>query len=989
MIKKIYDYVCGSNLITSFLASAYIMHFIPWYWQAVIMQQQQDDVQHAGFFFTLFLTAVFFVIGELMRPKPDSEAARPANIGDFQFPTAEEGRVIPLLWGTVRIKGPNVLWYGDLGQIAITQKVKTGMFSSKRVTTGFRYNVGIQFALCRGPIDEITGVWIGEDKVFTGTATSSITINEPLLFGGDEFGQGGVTGTLRIHLGTTTQTASSYLSTFQQQGGDTPTYRGTAYCVFEKGYIGNSPSIKPWAFEARRLPNPLSLTTGVNELNSGNDLNPVSAIYELLTNDEWGLDVDASDIDTTNFTTTATTLQSENNGFSMAIERPMTALDLLRELERQIDGVVFLDKATGLWKINLARPGQTPVATADETNVIEVRDFSRIAWEDTTNQIRIRYSSRVKEYKETFALAQDMANRSILGGVNTSADANYPGVKDDTLANNVAWRDMRTLARPLAKATLVVDRTFWDISVGDLIAWTNTPMGITALEMRVIKTDLGELANGRIVLTVVEDIFSTDTGSFSPPLATGWIPPTDQVVDIPAADRIVFEAPKAFVDRAPVLPAQYSRMWAGARSQGKNEIQFDVVVSGTTTVMTVVGFLLAGKLNAAITKNSTANWVVKPDPDTQADMVNAFSTVTNDDKGEFLSNLCLINNEFVAFTSANNSGANVSLNTPTRGLLDSTPEDHAIDDLVYMLFVAGNISDNTLAQATQSTELLPESPTDKLTTAEATAFNVTMDNRALRPYPPIRPTIESTLYNTGNVSLDTNVAASDDGAGFRVDFTRRDYRTTHEYDAQVDESTLPADFPSANTTEYRIEIIDDPLGTPTSLFHTAWTTGDGTEFKISRTEILANNSANIPSKLGISIETRHTVDSVVYTATQHLDWEIDTISNDFDAGDTNLGVRANGVATAAYTVQNTGNHTLRIGHDALVNGTIQENVNSGGWVNTGLASGTTSVVRSYTATDSVQFRVNGETPTLSVNTIFEVDDQATGDVAEAYGVFTL
>jgi hypothetical protein len=58
------------------------------------------------------------VITQAMMPKP--EQPKPAELSDFDAPTAEEARPIPVVFGTVRVTGPNVLWYGDLYTQAIT-----------------------------------------------------------------------------------------------------------------------------------------------------------------------------------------------------------------------------------------------------------------------------------------------------------------------------------------------------------------------------------------------------------------------------------------------------------------------------------------------------------------------------------------------------------------------------------------------------------------------------------------------------------------------------------------------------------------------------------------------------------------------------------------------------------------------------------------------------------------------------------------------------
>lgn len=51
-------------------------------------------------------------------PKPPP-GPKPAQLADIEAPTAEEGREIPVLFGCRDIRGPNVVWYGDLYTKAI------------------------------------------------------------------------------------------------------------------------------------------------------------------------------------------------------------------------------------------------------------------------------------------------------------------------------------------------------------------------------------------------------------------------------------------------------------------------------------------------------------------------------------------------------------------------------------------------------------------------------------------------------------------------------------------------------------------------------------------------------------------------------------------------------------------------------------------------------------------------------------------------------
>lgn len=60
------------------------------------------------------------IISYALAPKPPTP--KPASLGDIEAPTAEEGRPIPVVFGEVWCKDPNVLWYGDLGNEPIRKK---------------------------------------------------------------------------------------------------------------------------------------------------------------------------------------------------------------------------------------------------------------------------------------------------------------------------------------------------------------------------------------------------------------------------------------------------------------------------------------------------------------------------------------------------------------------------------------------------------------------------------------------------------------------------------------------------------------------------------------------------------------------------------------------------------------------------------------------------------------------------------------------------
>lgn len=66
----------------------------------------------------LLMMVVSAAIQAVTRPKIDKPNQDPSKL---DIPTAEEGRPIPVIFGTCLIKNPNVVWYGD----ADTTPIKT------------------------------------------------------------------------------------------------------------------------------------------------------------------------------------------------------------------------------------------------------------------------------------------------------------------------------------------------------------------------------------------------------------------------------------------------------------------------------------------------------------------------------------------------------------------------------------------------------------------------------------------------------------------------------------------------------------------------------------------------------------------------------------------------------------------------------------------------------------------------------------------------
>ncbi len=717
------------------------------------------------FWVMLLINIITFLVTELLRPKPNIEDAKPAGLGDFNVPTATEGRAVPLIWGRVKMAGPNVVWYGDLIADPITEKIKTGMFSSDTVTTGFRYSIGLQMALCRGPVDLLINIrnddsfcWGEEapsaDANVIPTDTGGIYfIDEPEFYGGEEAGGGGgLVGGGRIFPGSESQAIAPYLSPFQQPQ---PAYRGTCYVTWERGEIGLGPQLRAFNFEIQRIPDGLDLATfqpGDEEIDLG--ANPMNVVFEALTNTEWGLARGGSDIDLPNFRAAAAILATEGHGFAWVWDRTQDVLELIKIVEQQVDGVLTVDAVSGLFTFKLVRFDYTPgtLPLLDETNVKKVTRFQRPTWAETQNQVSLEFTDRRKNYTTSFALAQDMANQDIVKAINSSK-IRSPGVKNPTLANAIAWREIRALSTPIVTVKLVTDRSQFAVVPGDVLEFSWARFGITRLPIRVTSVNRGKILENEMTIDAAQDVFSFNAGSYSDPIDTGW----EEISSVaqPSLRERLWEVPfQLSLDNERHLAVICSR-------DGGLHISFDVFADragGATFVLegTEADFTPTALITAAISRDKGD--VTPYIQDISVDAVNdvtiaelqAIASTTVDPNNP--ANVFLIDEELIFFETAIDAGGGIlTLQNCHFGLFDTVPADHVDNSVVWFIGLGLGLLQRQGPLPSPpgpiSVKILTQTIRNRLAEIDAATLGTTVGQRILDPIPPGDPFVNGFRFH--------------------------------------------------------------------------------------------------------------------------------------------------------------------------------------------------------------------------------------------------
>jgi hypothetical protein len=850
-----------------------------------------------------------FVLSQYMQSRQKPEDAKPAGMGEFNFPTATEGRVIPLIRGTIKVDGPNVVWYGDYSRVPIT-KDTGGMFSSD-YTVGYSYYFGMMMGLCIGPASKILRIWSDQKLLWQGEALDgdTITIDQDGFFGGPDVGGGGIRGRLQFHSGTTDQAVDTYLKT--QFGADnTPAYRGLTYVTWQGpsspvmydprlaalqknrqaatenafvfgaqvalgfyewlhrprmvGYLGTQSQVAAWGFEVQVIPNPLGLGTlyGSGSVNTY-DYNPAAFLYEVMTDTSWGLGRSVDDLDLTSFVDAAGVLYGEGNGISISFDTATEAKEIMNLIEEQINGKVILNPQTGKWELRLIRKSGIEDYNADrelnERNIIEMNNVARGSWDGTVNHVSIEFTDRDKEYGTSYAPAHDLGNVRIQGGRVVVANLRYPGVKNATLAADLAWRELRMRALPLLRCDIVVDRTQWDVLPGDLvylydpkrkIQYTGDKGGLSypaGLPMRVLKVDWGQLADGKITLSVVQDNYYTQTltKGFSDQSTNVWIPPTYDLTAFDATDLLLFEAPYGIVRRSSMADGNYP--WCGAIYKDDGSVSYVPIYRNNDGVYAasreIRRFIRKGQLAANMSATDVEFSIVQSGEDSVDEIVNSLPLTTSSDIGNNLANLMLIGGEFLAATEGKDMDSAAKCVGVYRGLLDSVPETHTAGDTVWVIGSAGGLVQSSYAVGDSVyMRVVPKSSSEFGDADEAIDNSFSVRGRKDVPYPPSK-VILNTVDWAGSVDGTTHLV---------IDWWRRDKDVLNELENRAADQGLGTDV------AYQIELYRDNGGSWDLEYRFPWTS--------NATWTLSN--AQLTSMLGVYPGTP--VDMKVVIRTERL-----------------------------------------------------------------------------------------------------------------------
>jgi hypothetical protein len=452
------------------------------------------------------LAAAAFLAGQYIYHRL-TEKPPPEERGEFTLPITEEGAPRAKIFGRDRVRQPVLEWTGDVS-------AEAGSIDNGSPTSPAVYRASTLLSLGTGfgnGTNNVHGLWFGDVKL--------ATFLPPLAELPNHGAAGKVHGLLEILLGGPTQTlvdgsgAGTNATGLRMRangvdadkiGGYRKRMSVFLYNTIGGFYFGASPSFPAVNIEAS------SYQTNHPQLGTfarvGDDSNPVNVLHEILTGTLDMLGLPESLIDIPSFQAAQYTLHTESHGYSRVWDQRASAADIIMDVLRQIDGILFEDQTAGKVKLKLIRADYDPntIPVIDRHNCDKIMGFAMNSRVNVVNRVRVVYENREKNYDDDSAMAIDMANVVGQDGQVVEEVIEYRGCKRANQAFNLAQRELEVLSKPLVKCRARVGRWAIRINPGDPVKVLWNAPDINAV-FRVMHVERGTLEDGAIDLDLVLD----------------------------------------------------------------------------------------------------------------------------------------------------------------------------------------------------------------------------------------------------------------------------------------------------------------------------------------------------------------------------------------------------------------------------------------------------------------------------------------------------
>lgn len=698
-----------------------------------------------------------------------------------------------------------------------------GVGGGKSTTVGYWYSFAMHMGACRGPINAVRTIKVGDLVAWEGEVTTNdtIQIDKPALFGGEEK-EGGIQGPLEVFMGNAGQAFSTLFKSLM--GGLVPEFRGAVTFAYRGKIAANNPYPKPWEFRLARWDagwdlddtNPLRAAPWYSNkarvlLSDGRGgfiyaMNPAHILYECFTNRLWGRGLDPSMLVEDAFVSAANTLCDEGFGLCLKWTRQGDLDEFINTVLNHIGGIRYTDNETGQIGIRLIRADYDPADLVEfdyNTGLLAIEEDETGGGDSAFSEVIVKYvDAATGEAAST--RAHSLAIMQSLGDV-ASTTADYSGLPTAELAQRVATRDLNQQAAFLKRFKITLDRRGWKLARGMVFKISAADRGLSSVVLRVGALEDSDLKDGRIYVTAIEDVFGLPaSGYVEPELPGAWTPPDNTAVDVTASrlEEVSYRDLVRALSPADLATVEEpdGRVEVLASAPTGTSINYDIATAATGETITVRA---SGDWTPAETVSGSLGYY---------DTVLAFGAEA-DLSVVVPGDAILVDDERMAVLAVDNDVKTIEV---ARGVIDTVPDTHANGATAWFYDGATGSDLRTYADTeTVEVALLTRTPSDVLAVGDATSAFITMNARQFRPYPPGDLRVNTIPF--GTFEDDMEVATAD----VALSWTHRDRVLQSDQLVAHEDGSVG---PEAGTT-YTIEVYDGAslLRSTTGITGTAWT----------------------------------------------------------------------------------------------------------------------------------------------------------------------
>ena len=420
----------------------------------------------------------------------------------------------------------------------------------------------------------------------------------------------------------------------------------------------------------------------------GDDLNPAEAIYEIITNVDWGCNYTVDRIDIESLVDLGITCEREELGISMLMTEIQQARVYINNIMTHINAVYYDNPSTGKLTFKCIRNDfdHTKLKRFDTTNCQDM-EFTRLDWSQVTSSLSVKFTEADDRYNTSELFVNDLANRLITGSYTTTQiDGSY--YTTPVNARFMAHTQLLSAGYPLAAISFSCNREGFDVTIGDPIIITWKPYGINTQIYRVTNVDYSNLTSELIKITAVEDVFSFDKTEYVYSGTPHWNDPEENPWDV--ARKLYLEMPYeltfslntelvAFAAR----PSNYTVYWDIWRWIGTN-----YVMTAKSSTWSIVGKMVYG-FEEKFETDADGFEILPVGVDTELEIDNKITAINNNPNiynNKSTLNLIVVDDEIMSYNSIEKlASGNYQLKGVMRGLYDTVPKRHSSESIVYFM----------------------------------------------------------------------------------------------------------------------------------------------------------------------------------------------------------------------------------------------------------------------------------------------------------------